>query len=110
MYRRFEKLLAERNISAYRVAKDTGIPQPFFSEWKKGKYNPGAERLLVLAKYFGVPMEYFLEQDAPQAGKDENAAAQQLVWMTRGLDDYDLQRMYDFAAGIRAGHKLEKTG
>ena len=63
MYKKFEKLLNERGLTAYRVAKDTGLTTVMFSEWKKGKANPKADKLLILSRYFGVPMEYFLEAE-----------------------------------------------
>ncbi len=61
MYKRFDKLLRERGITAYKVAKDTGIATATFSNWKRGKYNPKIEKLKILADYFGVNIEYFLE-------------------------------------------------
>lgn len=61
MYRKFEKLLAERNLTAYKVAQDTGVATATFTAWKKGNYTPKVDKLLVLAKYFDVPLEYFLE-------------------------------------------------
>lgn len=61
MYKKFEQLVKARGITAYRVAKDTGLPASLFSEWKKGKSNPKADKLKILANYFGVTIEYFLE-------------------------------------------------
>lgn len=61
MYERFERLLEERSLTAYRVAMDTGIASATLTEWKKGTYKPKVDKLLVLAKYFDVPLEYFLE-------------------------------------------------
>lgn len=61
MYRKFEKLLAERNLTAYKVAQDTGVATATLTAWKKGKYKPKVDKLLTLAKYFDVPLEYFLE-------------------------------------------------
>ena len=61
MYEKFLKLLEERNLTAYKVSIDTGIPQSTFTDWKTGRSEPGARKLYVLAKYFGVPMEYFME-------------------------------------------------
>ncbi len=61
MYRKFEKLLAERNFTAVKVSRDTGIAPSTLSEWKHGKYKPKVDKLLTLAKYFDVPIEYFLE-------------------------------------------------
>ena len=61
MYETFKRLLDERNITAYQVSKDTGISQTVFSEWKKGKSKPKVDKLSILAKYFGVPLEDFIE-------------------------------------------------
>jgi repressor LexA len=61
MYETFKKLLDERNITAYQVSKDTGISQVVFSEWKKSKSKPKVDKLSILAKYFGVPLEDFIE-------------------------------------------------
>lgn len=61
MYEKFEKLLIERNLTAYRVAKDTGLAPTVFSDWKTGKSKPKVDKLKILADYFGVSIEYFLE-------------------------------------------------
>lgn len=43
-------------------SKDTGIAQSILSEWKSGRIKIlGAEKLKILADYFDVPIEYFLE-------------------------------------------------
>lgn len=60
MYERFEQLLRERGVSAYRVAKDTGISHSMFSEWKSGKYSPKLARLKKIADYFEVSVEWLL--------------------------------------------------
>lgn len=62
MYETFEKLLNEKNVTAYRVAQETGISQVVFSEWKKGKSNPKVDKLQKLAEYFDVPLETFLKK------------------------------------------------
>lgn len=61
MYEKFEKLLNERNITAYQVSKETGIATATLTEWKKGTYKPKVEKLALIAKYFDVPIEYFLD-------------------------------------------------
>lgn len=63
MYNKFVELLNKKGVTAYRVAKDTGISATVFSEWKKGKSNPKAEKLKILADYFGVSIEYFLDDN-----------------------------------------------
>lgn len=62
MYEKFAALLKQREITAYRVSKDTGIPANTFTDWKTGRSKPKFDKLLILAKYFDVPVEYFAEE------------------------------------------------
>lgn len=61
MYEKFADLLAKTNKTAYQVAKDTGVSTATLSSWKKGEYTPKVDKLKVLADYFGVDINYFLE-------------------------------------------------
>lgn len=62
LYKKFAELLEKTNKSTYQVSKDTGIAQSILSEWKNGRIKIlGAEKLKILADYFGVTIEYFLE-------------------------------------------------
>ena len=62
MYKNFSTLLEKTNKTAYRVSKDTGIAQSVLSDWKRGISNPKVDKLKKLSDYFGVPLEYFLEE------------------------------------------------
>ena len=61
MYSKFVQLLQRDNISAYKVSKDTGISQSTLSDWKTGRATPKTDKLMKLADYFGVPLEFFLK-------------------------------------------------
>lgn len=62
VYKKFANLLSKFNKTAYQVSKDTGIAQSILSEWKSGRIKIlGADKLKILADYFGVSIEYFLE-------------------------------------------------
>lgn len=61
MYEKFAELLEQTNKTAYQVSKDTKIAQSVLSGWKTGKSNPKVDKLQKIAKYFGVPVDYFLE-------------------------------------------------
>ena len=63
MYEKFAALLQQRDVTAYRVSKDTGIPANTFTDWKNGRSKPKFDKLLILAKYFGVPVEYFADEE-----------------------------------------------
>ena len=54
-------LLEEKKISVYQLSKETGIPKSTFSEWKSGRSKPKADKLKILADYFGVEVGFFLE-------------------------------------------------
>lgn len=61
VYKKFEKLLKDTGKTAYQVSKDTGIATATLTEWKNGTYTPKADKLLKIAEYFGVSIEYFLK-------------------------------------------------
>ena len=62
MYEKFAALLEKTNKTAYQVSKDTGIAENIFSYWKSGRSKPKVDKLKILADYFGVSIEYFLEE------------------------------------------------
>lgn len=61
MYEKFVELLEKHQVTAYKVANDTGISTATLSDWKNGKYSPKIDKLQVLADYFKVPVTYFLK-------------------------------------------------
>lgn len=60
-FAKLEKLVNEKEISFYFLSKTLKFSSSFFSEWKKGKMMPKSDKLKILAEYFKVPIEYFLE-------------------------------------------------
>ncbi|EEG48287.1 DNA-binding helix-turn-helix protein [Blautia hydrogenotrophica DSM 10507] len=64
LYEKFAELLEKTNKTAYQVSKDTGIGENIFSYWKAGRSKPKVDKLKILADYFGVSIEYFLEEKA----------------------------------------------
>lgn len=61
VYEKFQQLLDKTDKTAYKVSKDTGVSTATLSSWKNGNYVPKLEKLKILADYFGVSIEYFLE-------------------------------------------------
>jgi transcriptional regulator with XRE-family HTH domain len=62
MYKKYVELRDKNGVTDYRVAEDTKIPRSTFSEWKSGRSNPKVDKLLKIAEYFGVSIEYFLKE------------------------------------------------
>lgn len=61
MYEKYIELRKKMGVTDYRVSEDTGITKSTFSDWKTGRSNPKVDKLKILAEYFGVTIEYFLE-------------------------------------------------
>ncbi len=61
MYEKFQALLAKSGKTSAQVSRETGIPQNVLSYWKSGRSQPKVDKLIILSKYFGVPLEYFLD-------------------------------------------------
>lgn len=58
MYEIFEKLLAERGITPYKLSKETGISTATLTSWKQGKYTPKPDKMKKIADYLGVSVNY----------------------------------------------------
>jgi antitoxin HigA-1 len=55
-----EEFLIPFGISAYKLAKDVGIPQTRLSQILKGKRRITADTALRLSKYFGTSAKFWL--------------------------------------------------
>lgn len=62
MYARYAKLRDKAKVTDAEVARQTGLGSYLFSEWKKGKSAPKIDKLYKIAKYFDVPLEYFVDE------------------------------------------------
>ena len=61
MYEKFAALLEETHKKASQVSRDTGIGENVLSNWKSGRSKPKVDKLLILARYFDVPLETFVD-------------------------------------------------
>lgn len=58
MYEKFNELLQTSGLTAYKVAKETGVSRSTLAAWKKGEYTPKIDKLKKIADYFGVSIQY----------------------------------------------------
>ena len=66
MYEIFEKLCNLKNVTPYRVSKETGIATSTFSDWKNGNSTPKQDKLKKIADYFGVSLSYLMTGEEPE--------------------------------------------
>ena len=102
-YDAFEKLCTSRNVTPYKVAKETGVSTSTLSSWKKGRYTPKQDKLQKIADYFGVSVDYLLgvQNSGPQTDPEwyinnETGEVAQEVF-----DDPDLRLLFDAARDSR---------
>jgi addiction module HigA family antidote len=72
-----EEFLTPLNISAYRLAKETFIPQTRVGEILKGNRRITADTAIRLAKYFGTSAKFWLSLQDDYDIEDENQAKKQ---------------------------------
>ena len=70
MYGTFQKLLDKNGVTAYKVAKETGLTTATLTNWKKGRYTPKQDKLQKIAEYFDVTVDYLLSGDEPEVSED----------------------------------------
>ena len=103
MYEIFERLLSERGITAYRVAKETGITTATLTNWKKGKYTPKQDKLQKIADFFGVSLEYLMtgkestnkEKTPKLTSRDERDISRRLEQTLEELENQQDGLMFD---------------
>lgn len=67
MYQKYVELLEKHNVTTYQVCKETGLNQAMFTMWKQRaetdkKATINIYDLKKIADFFGVPIEYFVEE------------------------------------------------
>lgn len=70
-YQKFQTLCLQKHVTEYRVSKDTGISASTFTRWGRDELHPKRDKLLLIANYFGVSIDYFYADiPAPDTEKD----------------------------------------
>ena len=71
MYQRYTELRDAAGVTDYEVSKQTGISTSTLTSWKYGRYVPKLNKILSLAKYFGVTVDYFTNEPTESPEKPE---------------------------------------
>lgn len=83
-----EEFLIPLEISAYRLAKDTFIPQTRISEIIKGKRRITADTALRFAKYFGTSPRFWLglqdDFDLEEESSQKSSELNNIIPSTKG--------------------------
>lgn len=66
MYSRFLAILKSKNLTPYKVSKETGISQATLTAWKNGTYVPKYDKLKKIANYLGINVSDLFEAPSAQ--------------------------------------------
>ena len=87
---RLQTLLSERGVSQRQVALATGLSQQTVNNYLRAVSKlPGAHELLALSRYFGVSMEYFVDDSE---GKDSRPAAKKTPHLPPAVPASEVRR------------------
>lgn len=99
-YGKFEKLCENKGVKPSTVSRATGVSTATLSSWKGGKYIPKADKIQLIANYFGVNLDYFSDDQTNSGGgyytdADTAKIAQEI------FENKDLRILFDAAADAR---------
>lgn len=76
MYDVFDELMKSRKMNPTEVSRQTKIPRSMFTDWKNGRSTPKADKLKILADFFGVSVDVFYDDDV----KVQNSGQQKVYY------------------------------
>lgn len=109
--RNINRMLDERRESQIDVANKLGIKQSTFSSWCTGAKFPRADKLDLLATYFGVEREELIKETAaPRLKLSQDAAnkLEKLIEIVNDMNEDEWDKLMDYAALILSAKQVHK--
>lgn len=101
MRERYAELLKLKGLKGVDITKNVGIPSSTLSEWKKGKYELGMDKIVAIANYLDVSLDYFV------LGKE--AQSNELLTIYNELNEEGQQKLMEYANDILATGQYIKS-
>ena len=114
MYENYCKIRDEKGYKDADVVKGTGITKSTFSDWKSGRSNPKNEKLIKIADFLEVSLEYLMTgknnssktepqitpKDEKDIAKDLDNIMRKLTSKEAGPASYNGEELDDEAAAL----------
>ena len=71
-FERIERELEKRNMTGADLARTCGFSNGLYSQWKSGMQNPSAGKIIQIADYLGVSVDYLLGRTEQLQKKTED--------------------------------------
>ncbi len=102
MYEIFAELLKKKGVRPADVSRATGIQPSTFSDWKSGKSRPKQEKMVKIAAYFNVTVDYLLNREENRIEKSKVA----IDWDTYDIISTEVMRT--LVSAFRAGKDIDR--
>lgn len=100
-----EKIMKDKNITAYQMEKDIGISQTTFSNWKRGR-QPSVDKIQIIIPYLGVtPNEVFGYQTEAELNENEKELLEHFKKLPEREQIKFIARVEDAAIKYQAEHR-----
>lgn len=83
--------------SDYKVAKETNIGTPTFSNWKNGKYVPKADKIQKIAEFLGVTERFIMEGEESNQSDGHYLNGETAQMAQKLFENKDLRILFDAA-------------
>ena len=104
---RLTKLMAEKSVSAYKMAAELdGISEAMIGKWKNGSSLPSFEKIILLSNYLGVTTDFLLTGKEPNNTNDK-LADDLTVQLVMKLDPFDKFKIRELANQLLAAPKYQ---
>ena len=99
-YKRFKQILDEKELTAYKVHKGTGIATSTLSDWKNGKSVPKDDKMRKISDFLDVSYDYLV------TGKDgDRYLVEDAKFNAAVAKDKQLQRMLQYFVKLEPAKK-----
>lgn len=127
MYEIYCKLRDDKGLKDSDVARATGITKSTFSDWKNGRSKPKDEKLLKIADFFNVTLDYlrtgedsslqdiyYLNNETAQVAQEifENKELRALFDVQKDMSAEDLKTLHQMALALKRKERgnIDDTG
>lgn len=104
--KRFEELLKETNASKSKVASSTGIPLETICNWFNRGSQPTADKLLKIADFFEVSVDYLLGRTSDigiiEVNRELTPEQEELLKLYNKMSSNEKCTLIGFAKGLLA--------
>lgn len=110
---RINLCLAKKGIDGAEMSRNLGFSNSVYSQWNTRKTNPSKKKLMLVADYFGVSLEWLMfgEDDLktknPTAQTDDEALMFALFGNSKQVTREDLQAVKNYAAFLKNKRESE---